>query len=250
MEKIFEKKVVFVTGSTRGIGLSIAEKFSENGAKVFLNGRNKNFFKKAIEKVPRSEVIEGDFSNPKSVKKITSEFIKKAKKIDVLICNVGSGRSVPTGDEFYDEWLRMFNLNFWSAVSTIESLKENLIQSSATIICISSICGEQIIEGAPLTYSCAKGALNTYVKGIASSLGKKGVRINAIAPGNIIFPGSTWAEKIKNDKKAVDKILDEKVPLSRFGNPEEVAELACYLASSKGEFVTGSIWNIDGGQKN
>ena len=99
-----------------------------------------------------------------------------------------------------------------------------------------------------MTYSCAKAALNAYIKCSANYFGEKGIRINGIAPGNIIFEGSSWEKKVKQNKKLTDDILKNKVPLSRFGTPEEIAELACFLSSPKAEFVTGSIWDIDGGQ--
>ena len=250
MKKIFKNKIVFVTGSTRGIGLYIAKQFSLEGAKVFLNGRNKKFFKSAIDFVPGSQVIQGDLTKPRSLKKVTGELIDLAKNIDILVCNVGSGTSVKQGNETFEEWTRMFELNFFSAINIIDHLKSRLMKSSGSIICISSICGNKVIEGAPLTYSCAKAALNAYVKCSANSFGAKGIRINAISPGNIIFEGSSWEKKIKQNKKLTDDLLNKRVALSRFGKPEEIANLACFLASPKAEFVTGSIWDIDGGQNN
>ena len=80
-------------------------------------------------------------------------------------------------------------------------------------------------------------------------LGKRGIRINAIAPGNIIFSGSTWERKLREEKSSVEKMLKDNVPLSRFGTPEEIGELACFISSDKARFVTGSIWDIDGGQQ-
>ena len=248
MKGIFENKIVFVTGSTRGIGLHIAKKFSLNGAKVFLNGRDQKFFKSAIEFIPDAQIIKGDLTNPATLKKVTDELKERVKNIDILVCNLGSGSSVKPGDENNDEWKRMFELNFFSAVNTIDHLKSQLIKRSGSILCISSICGNKVIDGAPLTYSCSKAALNAYVKCSANLFGEKGIRINAIAPGNILFEGSSWDKKIKQNKKLTDNILKNKVPLSRFGNPEEIADLACFLSSPKAAFVTGSIWDIDGGQ--
>ena len=142
----------------------------------------------------------------------------------------------------------MFNMNFWSAVTVIESSKQHLIKSKGNIVCISSICGNEIIPGAPITYSTAKASLNAYVKFSAKSLGKFGVRINAIAPGNIFFKNSVWDKKIKKNRKKIKKLIKENVSLNKFGSIKDVANLAGYLASPNNSFVTGSIWVLDGGQ--
>jgi len=102
--------------------------------------------------------------------------------------------------------------------------------------------------GAPVTYSAAKSALNTFVHNESKKLGKSKIRINAVAPGNIMFPGSVWeAKKLKNSTK-IRKMLSQDVALGRFGKPEEVANLVTFLASSKSAYITGSVFVIDGGQ--
>ena len=94
----------------------------------------------------------------------------------------------------------------------------------------------------------SKAALNAFVKGISRPLGKDGVRINAIAPGNILFKGSNWEKKINADSVNVYSMIEKEVPLGSFGNAEDIANLACYLSSSISNFITGSIFTIDGGQ--
>ena len=105
-----------------------------------------------------------------------------------------------------------------------------------------------MIPDAPITYSSAKAALNAYIKGISRPFGKEGVRINAIAPGNIIFEGSSWSSKMTTNPQEVQTMLQNKVPLGRFGNVIEVSNLVKYLASPISAFATGAIWRIDGGQ--
>ena len=108
--------------------------------------------------------------------------------------------------------------------------------------------GIEVIPGAPITYSAAKAALNAYVRGIARPLGKQGVRINAVAPGNILFDGSVWSRKLAEDAPAVQAMLAKDVALGSLGTPYDVGSLVAYLASSRCSFASGSIWTLDGGQ--
>lgn len=130
----------------------------------------------------------------------------------------------------------------------VENSQSILQKSKGTIICISSICGNQVISGAPITYSVAKAALNFYVKSISKVLANKNIRINAISPGNIMFNGSVWDSKFKKNKKAILKMIENNVPLRKFGSPSDIANLSVWLASDQADFITGSIFVVDGGQ--
>ena len=169
-------------------------------------------------------------------------------KLDILVCNVGNGRSVPPGKETPEEWQRIFELNLWSAINVIQASRKALEETSGVIVCISSICGNEVIPCAPLTYSVAKAALNAYIRGIARPLGQDGIRINAISPGNILFGGSVWEKKIIDDAAAVDQMLVSDVALAKMGTPQDIANLALWLSSPAASFCTGSIYVLDGGQ--
>ena len=130
----------------------------------------------------------------------------------------------------------------------VEAAGKALAATKGSIVCISSICGNEVVPGAPVTYSAAKAALNSYVRGIARPLGKQGIRINAIAPGNILFDGSVWSRNLAEDESAVKKMLERDVALNQLGTPMNVAELAAYLVSPRANFATGGIWTLDGGQ--
>ena len=130
----------------------------------------------------------------------------------------------------------------------VEATKDALADTRGVVVCISSICGQEVIPGAPLTYSSAKAALNSYVRGVARPLGKLGVRINAVSPGNIIFDGSIWQSKSLHDPDSVEHMLATEVALSKLGTPHEIANLTLWLASSAASFCTGSIFVADGGQ--
>jgi 3-oxoacyl-[acyl-carrier protein] reductase len=141
----------------------------------------------------------------------------------------------------------MLRINLLSTSMMVRAAASMLEKSSGCVVCISSICGLEAL-GCPLGYSAAKAALNSYVRGAARPLAKRRIRINAVAPGNIYFPGSTWESKLLAEPKEVEGMIQREVPLGRFGSTEEVAACVAFLASAQAGFVTGEILVVDGGQ--
>lgn len=241
-------KKALVTGSTRGIGRAIAQILHAEGCCVALNGRSAAEVLSVADELTQAVAVVGDVTKPEEACRIVKEATEKIGGLDILICNVGSGSSVPPGEEIYEEWQRMFALNLWSTTNIVEAARNTLVASKGAIVCISSICGLEVVPGAPVTYSAAKAALHAYVRGIARPLGKQGVRINAVALGNVLFEGSVWSRKLQENAKSVQAMLNRDVSLSRLGTPQDVAELVAYLASPRSKFANGAIWTLDGGQ--
>jgi NAD(P)-dependent dehydrogenase (short-subunit alcohol dehydrogenase family) len=241
-------KAALVTGSSRGIGLAIAEALHGEGCRVALNSRNPEELASVAERLPGAIAVAGDVTESTEAQRVVSEVLKSFGKLDVVVCNVGSGQSVPPGEETPEEWQRVFGLNLWSATNTVAAARDALADSMGAVVCISSICGLEVIASAPITYSAAKAALHAYVRGMARPLGKQGVRINAIASGNILFDDSVWSRKLCENSAVVQTMLERDVALGRLGTPQDVASLVVYLASVRTSFVTGGIWTLDGGQ--
>jgi 3-oxoacyl-[acyl-carrier protein] reductase len=241
-------KTALVTGSSKGIGRAIVEALHAEGCKVALNSRNLEELAHVTGKLSGSIAVEGDVTQPAEARRVVDEVANFFGKLDIVVCNVGSGKSVPPGEETPEEWQRIFALNLWSTTNTVEAARDALEASKGAIVCISSICGLEVIAGAPVTYSAAKAALHAYVCGMARPLGKQGIRINAIAPGNILFEGSVWARKLSENKAAVQTMLEKEVALSCLGTSQDVANLAVYLTSPLAGYATGAIWTLDGGQ--
>ena len=241
-------KAALVTGSSKGIGRVIAEVLHAEGCRVALNGRNPDDLATAVAALPGAIAVAGNVTRPEEARRVVAETIKSLGHLDILVCNVGSGRSVPPGEETEEEWQRVFALNLWSTTNTVEAAREALAERRGVIVCVSSICGLEMIPGAPVTYSAAKAALHAYVRGVVRPLGKAGVRINAVAPGNILFDGSVWSRRLAQDPETVHAMLDEDVALGRLGTPQDVASLVAFLASPRAGFASGAIWTLDGGQ--
>ena len=141
----------------------------------------------------------------------------------------------------------MFDQNFFSATNIIESSKKHLIKSKGLIIGISSAAGSKVLRGAPITYSTSKAALSYYLKSLSFYMGEKGVRVNIITPGNIMFVGSTWEKKLKKNRSKVIKLINDTIPIKRFGSSDEVADLVSFLISQKSTYLNGAKIPIDGG---
>lgn len=248
MELSLRNKKVFVSGSSKGIGLCIAERFIEEGADVVINSRNLDELVVKAASLGGCKSVAGDLRSPEAALVAATKAAEILGGIDIVVCNVGSGSSVPPGQETYSEWRRVFDINFFSATNLIESSHGFLAKSQGSIVCISSICGIETIPGAPITYSVAKAALNAYVKSMSVPFAQDGIRINAVAPGNINFEGSVWSKKIIEDPDAVERMLERDVPFRRFGSPEDVASIVAWLSSDAAKFVTGAIFTTDGGQ--
>jgi 3-oxoacyl-[acyl-carrier protein] reductase len=122
-----------------------------------------------------------------------------------------------------------------------------LKQESSSFTFISSIAATEAI-GAPIPYSAAKAAIEMTMKSLSRLVGPQGVRVNAVSPGNVLFPGGSWEKKLVDRREFFEEMIQREVPLQRFASPEEIANVVVFLASKRASFVTGSSVVVDGGQ--
>jgi 3-oxoacyl-[acyl-carrier protein] reductase len=130
----------------------------------------------------------------------------------------------------------------------VEAFLPGIVEARrGSIVFISSIAGLESL-GAPLPYGAAKAALEHYSKDLSRRVGMHGVRVNTVAPGNVLFPGGTWQQKLDADSAKVTSMIAAEVPLSRFGTPREIGAAVAFLASDRAAFITGACLVADGGQ--
>lgn len=244
-------KNFLITGSSRGIGKSIAQAFLDESANVGLVARNSSDLKETSESLytnSESKISHwtADLTDKKSVQNLLDNVCTEWGEIDGIVLNVGDGRSKPEPITTTNQWESIWNTNFNSALFTARAFLPKLFKSKGCIVFISSICGVEAM-GAPTDYSVAKTALISFSKNIARKVGPD-VRVNVVAPGNIFFEGGTWDQKIKDDNEKVKNMLNEQVPLKRFGKPEEIADSVVFLCSKRSAFTTGACLVVDGGQ--
>ena len=246
-------KVALVSGSSRGIGKGIAYHLLSRGATVYLTGRAQNQLKQTYDEL-REEFpdqvckFQGDLSNTATIAGLLKAINNENGHIDIVVANIGSGRSQMGWDIPDNLWEESMQINFMSAVRlSRESLRYMMDAKKGSIIFIASIAGVETIA-APTPYACAKAALLSYMKNTAPVAAQYGIRMNAISPGNIFFPGGTWDKKIRENPKPTQKYIRENVPLQRFGTPEDIGSLVCYLVSDDASFITGGNFIVDGGQ--
>ena len=238
------KKVVLVSGSTSGIGKAITARFVNDQYIVIQNSRHEINKKNLLG----AKHIKGDVTNYKICLEIIESIKAEYGQLDVLVCNVGSGEELETDILPDERWSHFLSSNLLSTSFLVESALALLIKSKGCVVAVSSICGSTFVKGAPVEYSVSKAALNKYIKSMAYKHANSGIRFNAVSPGNVMFEGSTWHGKIKDNEELVTKFISENVPMGVFIEPEAIADAVLFLASGSSKFTTGVVLNIDGGQ--
>ncbi|MEK7857829.1 MAG: SDR family NAD(P)-dependent oxidoreductase [Elusimicrobiota bacterium] len=247
-------KTALVTGSSRGIGRAVALRLAQEGARVLVTGRNAADVERAVSDISaaagagRARGFRGDLARLPAAKAAAAAAVSAWGRLDILVANIGSGRGVAglAGDEA--QWRRLIDQNLMASVRASQAVIPRMKAARhGSIVFIGSIAGLMPL-GAPLAYEAAKAALGALSRGLARDLAADGIRVNTVAPGNILFPGGVWDLKLRKDARAVKAMLARQVPLRRFGTPEEIADAVAFVASPAASFMTGACLVVDGGQ--
>ena len=244
--KLLEGKVAVITGAARGIGKAIAVKFAQEGAHIAFTDLNIDENAKAteIEIASYGVKVKGYASNAANFEdthQIVEGIVKDFGRVDILVNNAGITRDGLMMRMSEQQWDMVINVNLKSAFNFIHALTPVMMkQKSGSIINMSSVVGVSGNAG-QTNYSASKAGMIGLAKSIAKELGSRGIRANAIAPGFII------TEMTHQLSEEVRKQWAEQIPLRRGGTPDDVANVALFLASDLSSYVTGQVIPVCGG---
>jgi NAD(P)-dependent dehydrogenase (short-subunit alcohol dehydrogenase family) len=242
MELGLEGKVCVVTGSTAGIGLVVARRLKEEGARVVSSGRR--------DEGPGDLHVVADLTRPESAAELIGAAEGAFGRVDCLVNNVG-GSEIRKLDELTDDdWQRSFDLNLMSAVRATRAVLPGMrTRGGGSIVNVSSTAAKRPSSGMP-EYSVMKAGLLSYSRLVADLYAQDGVRCNAVTPGPTAtdaWLGSGGLAEQQGDRDEVLAKVGAGRPLGRLAEPEEIASVIVFLLSDRASYVTGAAWSVDGG---
>lgn len=247
----FSGRRVLVAGSSRGIGKAVALQFAAAGASVSVCARGADALERARAEIAAHgrpvHAHSCDLADPASISAWVQAAAAELGGIDILVNNA-SGLGM--GDDEAG-WAACLNVDILAMVRSSQAAMPWL-QASATagrgpsILNLSSISADRPSTRAP-AYAAAKAAMNSYTASQAAMLARQGIRVNAISPGSVEFPGGLWEQRRDSEPQLYQRVLAS-IPFGRLGTPDEIAEVALFLASASARWITGQVLRVDGGQ--
>ncbi len=239
-------KVALVTGGTRGIGLGISQALAAEGCRVSVVARGEA----DVERTARSLKgfgVAADLLTDQGCRSAVEATEKALGPVDILVNNVGARAGSTWADTGSSEFEAAFDGNVGVSVRMTQLvLKGMLDRGWGRIVVISSVWGRES-GGAP-AYNAAKAAENSMVKSLARDVAARGVTVNAVAPGSILWEGGGWDRRQKSDPEGIADFVRLDMPLGRFGSVDEVASAVAFICSQQASLVNGACIPVDGGQ--
>ncbi len=247
-------KVAVITGGSKGLGLAMAKEFAQNGASLALVARDEKTLKIAMADVhaysskARIMTVAADMTKPADIERAYTEIMSQFKRIDIVVNNAGAAAAKPFDQISDAEWQADFQLKLFSAIQLTRLAWPQMRERKwGRVLNTLAIAAKAPKAGsAPSSISRAAGLALTKV--LANEGAPHGILVNALLVG--LIESDQWARKAKAQNISTDAVLAEiskQVPLGRVGRAEEFANLACFLASDAGSFITGTAINVDGG---
>lgn len=242
-------KVAVVTGASKGIGAGIAKALGAEGASVVVNYASD---KAGAEKVAAAIVqsggkalaVRGDVAKAADVKRLFDESAKAFGKLDVLVNNAGVYGFSPITEVSEDDFHRHFNTNVWGLLQTTREALPHF-NDGGSIINISSVVSRMGLPGTAI-YAGTKGAVDSISQALATELGPRRIRVNALNPGLVESEGTHTAGVIGSE---MQKNVEAQAPLGRIGQPDDIAKVAVFLASDEAGWLTGERISASGGHR-
>jgi 3-oxoacyl-[acyl-carrier protein] reductase len=242
-----DNRTVFVTGGSRGIGRAIVEKFASSGDDVvFTYKASSEIAEKAAQQIAEENnvkclAIQAEVSSVESMSKAVDKALEAFGKVDVLVNNAGIIRDQNLISMSVDEWYDVINTNLNGAFNTSKPLISTMLRKRAgVIINIASTAGVMGVAG-QTNYCSTKSGLLGFTRALARECGPRGVRVNAVAPGFIETDMTSELNEVQR------KEFLKQIPLRDFGQTQDIAEMAYFIASDAARYVTGQVFVVDGG---
>ena len=237
-------KTAVITGGNSGMGYATARKFKELGANVIITGRNPEALDKAATELGVNAIL-ADQANLGDLDQMVAQVKEQFGDIDVLFINAGVASFAPVEHMSENQFDNIMNVNFKGAFFTLQKFLP-VLKDGASVINLSSI---NAYTGMPNTavYAASKAALNSLTRTAAYELAPRHIRVNAVNPGPV---NTAIFGKLGLPDDAIKEFataMQNRIPLKRFGEPEDIANLVAFLASDESSFITGAEYNIDGG---
>ena len=237
---ILENKIAIITGSGRGIGEATAKKYSEEGATVIIADSNKEFGEKVAKSI-NSFFVEVDISKDKSVNALFDYVKEKYSRLDILVNNAAVLDDGTLEKMKSDQFDFIINVNLRGTYLCGRAAAKIMInQGNGVILNAASVVAHNGNFG-QTNYVASKAGVIGMTKVWARELGKNGIRVNAVAPGFI------RTDMTANIPEKIIQMMNDKIPLKRWGNPEDIANVYTFLGSDNASYITGTVINVDGG---
>lgn len=240
-EGLLKERVAIITGGTAGIGLAIARRLAQEGAKLFLFGTNAERGQEAAATIPGSTFFKVNVSKRDEVERAFAEILEKEGQIDILVNNAGITRDVLLMKMSEAQWDEVLDVNLKSAYNTCSlAIRPMMKRRAGKILNISSVVALTGNEG-QTNYVASKAGLIGFTKALAREVASRQICVNCIAPG---FIETRMTDAIPEKYR---ELILEKIPFGRQGRPEEIAEAALFLVSDRSSYITGQVLTVDGG---
>jgi 3-oxoacyl-[acyl-carrier protein] reductase len=239
-------KVALVTGGTRGIGLGIAKALAAEGVRVAVAARSEPEVKKIADSIGGLGLV-ADLLTEEGCRHAAGETERALGPVDILINNLGVRAGSTWADTGAEEFGKAFDGNVGVSVRMTQLVLPNMLARGwGRVVVISSVWGRES-GGAP-AYNAAKAAEISFVTSLAREVASKGVTVNSIAPGSVLFEGGGWQRRQQADPEGIAEFVRRDMPLGRFGKVDEVAGVVTFVCSQQAGLVNGACIAVDGGQ--